>query len=564
MMVMLSSTGCKKSDHPSRTNHAQPQLNAKTLPVFTDITQHVGLDFVYENGAKGHLWDPEVMGSGVAFFDFDNDDDLDIYLTNGNNCLGQSGVCHGLSNQLYRNDQNRFIDVTEHSGLGDQGYGMGVAIGDIDNDGDCDVYVTNLGPDQLYQNNGDGTFENITQSAGIHVDGWSASAAFFDYDRDGFLDLYITKYVIWKSDRKCFSRSGYRDYCGPLSFTPDHDVLLHNNGDGTFTDVSKRAGILTTPYAGMGVVCADLNEDGWVDIYVTNDSYANFLWINQKDGTFQDEAVLMGVAYNINGFPEAGMGLVVADLDQDGDDDLFMTHLRAETNTIYRNEGPSIGFMDVSGEVGLGLSSLPFTGFGTAAFDVELDGDLDIIVVNGRVFLRKPYYDAQIPEPWHRLAEPNLFYLNEGAGKFKVVEESNFSLCKPIEISRGIAIGDIDHDGDIDVLISNIQSKTRLYRNDTKRRGNWLLVRAFDPRLNRDAIGARITVVCGDQRTTKTVMRTTGYLSCSDPRAHFGLGNVEGIDYVEIRWPDGTMERYHGIVMDRIVTIQYGSGEKIK
>ncbi|MCZ6811131.1 MAG: CRTAC1 family protein [Planctomycetota bacterium] len=551
------------------TDHAESPSDAIQAPAaqwFTEITTTVGLDFVHETGATGELYMPEVIGPGAALFDFDNDGDLDIYLVNGNRGLPDAVVEQTPTNRLYRQDPNgRYVDVTAESGLGDGGYGMGVAIGDIDNDGDADVYVTNYGPDRLYRNRGDGTFEDITESAGIDVPGWSCSAVFLDYDRDGFLDLYVTQYVEFDPDLHCFDQAGRRDYCGPKSFTPIHDVLLHNNGGSGgpgFTDVSEEAGIASVAAAGLGVVCDDLNDDGWIDIYVANDAYPNHLWLNQRNGTFREAALMMGTAYSLHGQPEAGMGVVAADFDNDSRVDLFVTHLRVETNTHYRNLGRGVGFDDVTGETGLAASSMEYTGFGTAALDVELDGDLDLVVANGRVNRVDPRPDASIDPPWNLLAEPNLFYLNDGQGRFELIERPVASLCGLIEITRGLAIGDIDSDGDLDILISNVQGPARLYRNTTPRNGHWLIVRAVDPSLRRDAIGARVTVLCNGQRQVRTIARGFGYLSSSDSRAHFGLGDVDRVDRIEVRWPDGARETFPATDVDRVVQVTRGTGKR--
>lgn len=485
-------TGCRKETE----NQTPSKSNTQNTGWFTDITKSAGINFTHESGATGKLLILEMMSSGAAMFDYDNDNDLDIYFTTGHQGIPDFTSTNAPPNRLFRQEPDgKFVDVTIESGLGDKGFGMGIAIGDIDNDGDQDVYLSNYGPDRLYRNNGDGTFEDITSFAGIKVDGLSCSAVFFDYDRDGFLDLYITNYVNFNANIKCIDHTGRPDYCGPSSYIPAPDVLLHNDGHGHFEDVSKSSGISSVIAPGLGVVCDDFNDDGWLDIYVANDQYANSLWLNNKDGTFRDEAMMMGAAFNINGHIEASMGIVAADFNQDGLPDLFMTHLSQETNTIYRNLGNGAGFIDISSECGLGWSSAPFTGFGTVAFDVELDGDLDIAIANGRVRNTPPLPETKLPPPWNMFAEPNLFYLNDGEGKFKPSSDSMRAFTKQREISRALCVGDIDLDGDLDMLITNTQGPARLYRNDAPRKGNWLMVRAIDPRYHRDAIGARITVV---------------------------------------------------------------------
>ncbi|MCH7884964.1 MAG: CRTAC1 family protein [Planctomycetes bacterium] len=553
-----------RNDTSKETHNDEPQTQRRgnTQTWFTEITDEVGLEFTHETGGRGDLWLPEITGgAGAALFDYDNDGDLDIYLTSAHAGLPDRLTSRTLTNRLYQQEPSgHFVDVTQASGLGDGGYGMGVAIGDIDNDGRPDVYVTNLGPDRLYRNRGDGTFEDITVAAGIDVDGWSTSASFLDYDRDGFLDLFVTRYVKHHFRRHCTDQAGRREYCSPRAFVPTHDILLHNNGDGTFNDVSPAAGIASVAAAGLGVVCADLNDDGWMDIYVANDAYANNLWINQHDGTFRDDAMILGVAYNLEGQPEAGMGVLAADLDNDLDLDLFVTHLVQETNTLYRNFGAATGFFDVSGESGLAVSSMIHTGFGTAALDIELDGDLDLVVVNGRVKLGLLLSGAEPRPPWDRYAEPNLLYLNDGSGRFTLSEELCGPFCNRMEISRGLAIGDIDADGDLDLLVANAQGRARLYRNDAPRQGHWLMVRAVDPALRRDAIGAKITVRCGERSLLRTINRGFGYLSSNDPIAHFGLGSADRVDWIDVRWPDGLLERFPATPADRRIELFRGNG----
>jgi hypothetical protein len=340
-----------------------------------------------------------------------------------------------------------------------------------------------------------------------------------------------------------------------------HDVLLRNNGDGSYTDVSERAVIVAgSPYAGLGVVCGDFNADGWQDIYVANDGHPNNLWINQQDGTFRDEAFVTGCALNAQGKAEAGMGVLAADFDNDADLDFFLTHLSSETNTIYRNLGGDIGFEDATSTSGLGPPSLPYTGFGTAAFDAELDGDFDIVVGNGRVSRDAPRPGVRIPPPWDEYAEPNLFFTGDGRGKFSFACDVAKQFCDPLEITRGLATGDIDRDGDIDFVISNAQGRARVYRNDAPRKGHWLIVRAIDPRLKREAIGAQVTVTCSGSQWVSVVQAGSSYLSHGDTRLHFGLGACDSFDQIEVRWPDGLVELFRGGGVDRAMDIERGTG----
>lgn len=541
---------------------------------FVDRSAALGVDFTFDAGESDQLMLPQIMGAGVALFDSDGDGDLDLYLTNGTNDFLEVPPPKTLTNRYYENvgedGQTRFVDSTEKSGLGDGGYGMGVAVGDIDNDGDTDVYVTNFGSGHLYLNEGGGRYREITELSGTAVTGWPSSAAFLDYDRDGFLDLFVLRYVEFDPETECtHPTTGAPDVCGPMAFDPATDILFHNEGDRTFVDQSTASGITTVSAAGLGVVCEDLNADGWVDIYVANDAYANNLWINQGDGTFLDSAVVKGTAVSANGHVEAGMGVSVADFNGDETLDLFVTHLVGESNTLYLGRSDGRGFYDGTAVAGLATSGLRYTSFGTVAFDIELDGDLDLLVVSGRVntvVRDRADSNKSLPEPvslasWDELAEPNLFYLNDGKGRFTLRNDLIGTLASDAEVSRGLAVGDIDGDGDLDVVVSSIESPARVHLNEAPRQGRWLSVKAFDPRLSRDALGARVTAVVGERRLLRTVSPASSYLTSSDPRAHFGLGEVQQVDRIEILWPDGLHEAFTVDCVDCAVELRRGEGE---
>ncbi len=546
---------------PPPEEPAPPAAVAPAAPWLVDVTDLYDLDFVHETGGEGELQLPEIMGSGAALFDVEGDGDLDVYLLNGARDLGRSPAPDGPRNRLYLQQDGRLVDASEGSGLDDPGYGMGVAVGDVDNDGLDDVYVSNFGADQIYRNLGGGRFRDMTAAAGIRVDGWSASAIFLDFDRDGLLDLYVTRYVAYDPRVKCYDTAGRHEYCGPSAFPGLSDVLLRNEGGFAFRDVSARAGMAAVTDAGLGVVSEDFNDDGWPDVYVANDADPNQLWINLGDGTFRDEGLIMGASVNAQGVTEAGMGVVAADFDGDTLPDLFMTHLANESSTLYRNLGAGLGFEDVTAASGLAAGTAPFTGFGIASFDAELDGDLDLAVVNGRV-LRGPRLESELAPPWDDYAEPNLLYRNLGAGRFEAVNDEAAEFHARTEISRGLAIGDLDGDGDGDLLVSNGQGRARIYRNDIPRRGAALRVEAWDPDLGRLAEGAVLIAEIGARRLRRIQGRGHSYLSSSEPTVTFGLGDAASVDRLLVRWPDGRREEFPGATAGATIRLIRGQGSR--
>jgi hypothetical protein len=546
-------------------------------PLFTEITSAVGLEDTSERWpSDGTYTLPEIMGGGVALLDYDNDGDLDLLQIRSLLFRGPTGdtgrpsteISNGLQKELFwthfrlfqQQSNGMFSDVTDASGLNDAGYGQGVAVGDTDNDGDLDLYVTNYGPDAFYRNNGDGTFVNATESAGFSAGGWSTSAAFLDYDADGYLDLYVTRYLRFDPAVSCQRLSDARDYCGPQSFEGIPDSLYRNNGDGSFSDVTTDVGIVSSD-KGLGVVCADFTSDGWVDLYVANDGEANRLWVNSGSGTFVDEAIIRGLAFNTHGKAEASMGITVGDANHDGELDLFMTHFFRETNTLYVASSYGI-FSDATDSSGFAGIDLPFTGFGCGFFDFDHDADLDIALVNGRVMRGPVLPGANLGNFWNPYAEPNLLFENNGQGQFSDVGARGGEFTSQVEISRGLAFGDIDLDGDLDFVVGNIWGAPRVFRNDAPAPGtHWLSVRAMTG--NRDAIGAQVTVVTAKMKFVGLALPAYSYLSSSDCKAHFGLGDIEKIDAIEVVWPDGNQERFSVPGVDRVITVRQGEGEAL-
>lgn len=547
---------------------AAPNDVATSPAPFVDVTGESGICFVHDVGTQRDYFFPEIMSAGAALLDYDLDGDLDVYLINGAHWStnGPDPTGPQPTNRLYRQDADgKFVDATAGSGLGDNGYGMGVAVGDINNDGYPDVFVSNYGADRLYLNRQDGTFADITQQAGIDNDRWSASAAFFDFDRDGWLDLFVTNYVDYLPFQPCIDNAGRLDYCNPAVFRRTPDRLYRNLGGDLaesetagetgdkapsrvrFADVSLAAGIAEKSGAGLGVVCADLSGDGWPDVYVANDGHANRLWLNQQDGTFRDEAVVVGAAYDRLGKGQAGMGIAIGDLNDDAAFDLLVTHLDGETNALYLSQSAA-SFQEESLTAGLATSSLPLTGFGAAFVDFEHDGDLDLAVVNGRV-VRSATASAtagrQSADFWAAYGEPNQLLVNDGRGRFQLLQSSQDAFSQPAAPSRALACGDIDNDGDVDLLVTNTAGPARLYRNDAVKQGHWLNVRAVDPsRGGRDALGAQVTVHAAGRRWRQLVAPGSSYLASHDPRVHFGLGPATTIERIEVLWPDGAEEAF--------------------
>ncbi|HID94786.1 MAG TPA: CRTAC1 family protein, partial [Candidatus Latescibacteria bacterium] len=455
------------------------------------------------------------------------------------------------SGHLYRNNgDGTFTDVTREAGVGDTSFGMGASAADYDNDGFIDIYVTNFGPNILYRNNGDGTFTDVTEAAGVGDDGLGVSSAFFDYNNDGYLDLYVANYVDSpvKKNKWC-GRGSIGLYCSPDEFDGRSDVLYRNNGDGTFTDITKKAGLYTTAGRGLGVVCGDYDNDGDIDIYVANDRTPNFLYRNNGDGTFTDVALFSGVAFNEDGMAEAGMGVDFGDYDNDGDLDIIVINFLHESNTLYRNQGGSF-FTDVTFQVGLGKESFPYTAFGTNFFDYDNDGDQDIFCANGHVDPNISLIDRSSSYP-----QMNQLFRNNGDGTFTEVslDSGDYFLVK--EVSRGAAFGDYDNDGDVDIYVVNSNQRATLLRNEGGNQNNWLMIKMVGRKSNRDGIGARIKVWSGSTFQMDEVKSGSSYASQNDLRMHFGLGKRDKAELIEIRWPSGTLQRLKDVPANQILTV---------
>jgi enediyne biosynthesis protein E4 len=541
----------------------RPSRAAEAL--FVDVASSVGLEFSHVNGATGHYYMPEVMGAGAALFDYDADGDLDVFLVQGGPLGKAEGP--GPASRLFRNDLTRaagkpmlrFTDVTARAGLGLQAYGMGAATGDYDNDGDVDLFVTTFGADHLYRNNGNATFSEVTAEAGTSDPLWSTSATFFDYDRDGDLDLYAANYLDFTlaGNKRCYDTVGARDYCSPRAYQPLPDRLYRNEGRGRFTDVTSAAGISKAVGAGLGAVAGDFNLDGWLDVYVANDATPNQLWINRRDGTFADEGLLSGAALNAAGNPEGSMGVASGDFDADGDEDLFVTNIIGETFVLYANDGRG-NFEDVRTKVGVARATAAFTGFGADWLDYDNDGWLDLFVANGAVNV----IEAQRGKP-APFRMTNQLFRNVG-GRFEEASAAAGPAFAAADIGRGAAFGDIDNDGDTDIVVTNNGGPVRLLLNQAASGHHWLQVRLEQSPANRFGTGAWVAFERDVRPALWRRVRTDGsYLSASDHRVQFGLGSFAGPGAILVQWPDGVRERWTDVGVDRLVTLKRGSGRAV-
>jgi enediyne biosynthesis protein E4 len=568
LLLVALAGGCRAA--PSNTPGTSTSREGSTggEAWFVDRAADSGLRFTHVNGMSGKFDYPEIIGSGVALFDYDNDGDLDAYLVQGRPLDTTVAAPSSLEGRLFRNDLTigsdgartlRFTDVTDGSGIRARGYGMGVATGDYDNDGCVDLYLTNLGANALYRNKCDATFADVSKASRTDDPSWSVSAAFVDYDRDGWLDLFVGNYLDWRAgaSTRCVAASGRQDYCSPNAYPPQPSRLLHNGQNGTFADVTVSSGIAAEYGPALGVSTADFNGDGWIDLYVANDGLPNQLWVNRQDGTFANIGLQSGTAMSAGGKAKAGMGVDAGDIDNDGDEDLFVANLTGEGFDLYVNDGRGL-FEDRGSVSGLGAATRPYTGFGTSWFDVDNDGWLDTLVVNGAVQTIEALRRANDPFPLH---QRKLLLHNLGNGRFEDATARGGAAFTLSEVGRGAAFGDVDNDGDVDVLVTNNNGPARLLVNTIGNRRHWVGVRLVGRDGRRDMLGARIGVVRPDGVTLWRRARGDGsYASANDPRVVVGLGETTAVSRVRVVWPSGRSEEWSTVPVDRYTTLTEGSG----
>ena len=540
-----------------RTGPVNPPPEDSGPPWFEDVTDAVGLTFTHDPGPTGGYSLPQIIGSGAALFDYDGDDRLDLYL------IQNGGPTSPARNRLFhQKSDGTFEDVSPRSGLDVAGHGMGAAVGDVNNDGRPDVVVTEYRAIRLFLNQGGGKFTEATGPAGLATVHWATSASFVDFDRDGWLDLAVAQYVDYDPSQRCSGTAARPDYCHPKNF-PDSVARLFRNlgpqagGGVAFRDVTGPSRLAERPGPGLGVLCADFDGDGWPDVFVANDAKANHLWVNQRDGTFREEAVERGCAYNAAGRPEGNMGIAFGDVDGDGLADLFVTHLTEETNTLWV-QGPPGRFADRTRTSGLATPTRRATGFGVVLADFDRDGHPDLAVVNGRV-ARSPAA-ASRGFDWADYAEPHQVFVNEGGGKFRDRSPADGPLCGTPRVGRALCGGDVFNRGRIDLVATHVGAPARLYRNVAPAAGHWLVVRAVVPAWKRDAYGALVTVTAGGRPQTRLIQPGSSYLASNDPRAHFGLGAADTVESIRVTWPDGTAEQFPGGPADRHLTVRKGEG----
>ena len=563
LVILAVGSGCQK-DPEAPT--APKQEIAQTGPAWLeDATEKLGVNFIHDVGPVGTYFMPESVGSGAAVFDFDGDGRMDIFL------LQNAGTNTNARHQLFhQGTDGRFQDVSAGSGLDLQGLGMGVAIGDVDNDGKPEVFITEFDKIRLFHNRGGGKFAEITREAGLDNPHWGTSSAFFDYDRDGWLDLIVVNYVSYSHSTKCQDPQGKPAYCGPSGFPGTASRLFHNLGGSgggiRFEDVTVSAGLGKLTGPGLGVVCADANGDRWPDILIANDGHVNWLLINQQNGTFTEEAAKRGIAYNEMGVVQANMGIALGDANGDGLFDILVTHLSTETHALWK-QGPRGYFQDRTASSRVAVSAWRGTGFGTAFSDLNNDGAQDLAVVNGGIkrltIDPAPQGKANRDPFWDGYEQRSQIFSNDGKGAFADVSDANLTFSGTAAVARGLAVGDLDNDGGSDLIVTRISAPAKVYRNIAPR-GHWLTLRVIDPALGgRDAYGAEVTISASGRRQTGWVNPAQSYLCSNDPRAHFGLGSASQVEGMSVIWPDGSEEHFAGVAADQVLTVRKGSGQKI-
>jgi enediyne biosynthesis protein E4 len=545
-----------------REAFAQQSPKAQDAPIpvrYIDVRKAAGINFVQDSTQTDQKYYLETMGTGVGWIDYDQDGLMDLYFV-------QSGATdiykpsHPLRSALYRNNgDGTFTDVTEKAGVGGEGhYGQGVAVGDFDNDGYPDLYVTGYGRAILYHNNGNGTFTDITAKAGVADEGeWSTSAAWFDYDKDGYLDLVVTNYIEWspKNNLWCGERApGYRSYCNPNNYKGQKTKLYRNNHDGTFTDVSDKSGVGVPESKGMGVVIADFNNDGWPDIAIANDTWPNFLFLNNHDGTFKDVSLLSGLAASEDGHYEAGMGIDAADVDGDGWMDVYITHLDFELNRLYHNNGDET-FTDDTFASGIGNKAVLLSGVAAKFIDYDNDGWPDILQLNGAMLDNVNLYHSEVS-----YKEPLLMFRNLGKGRFEKTSEAlGPDFVRPVA-GRGLATADFDNDGDIDIAVNVRGDSPLLLRNDGGNANHWLEILLIGTQSNRDGVGSVLKLTSEGVTHVEQAKGGMSYMSASDPRIHFGLGKRTTIESLVITWPSGHVDKLTNVPIDKIIAVKEGTG----
>ncbi len=547
-VLLALGLGCRRTDQPQ--GPPKPPLPQGPIQL-CDVTDQTGITFRHTDGSSGRRYIIEAMSAGLALFDYNNDGNIDIYFLNGAPLLGTK-VDVPPTNALYRNDGNwHFTDVTSDAGLGDLGFGLGVTVGDYDNDGDADLYLNNYGPNALYRNNGDGTFTDVTQQAGVANGNFvGAGASFLDMDADGDLDLYVANYLEFSYEIHVERTiDGLPSYPMPRDYEPVPDTLYRNNGDGTFTDVSEASGVIQHAGTGMGMVCADYDDDGDTDVFVLNDVHENFFFENDGTGKFEEAGVLNGAAYNVYGDENASMGVDCADINNDGRLDFYMTSYQSEMPVLYQNMGDG-RLEDVTQRTNAGEGLFAYVNWGVGLVDFDNDGDRDVFIANGHT---EDNIDLRDSSTAYRVR--NSLLMNTGDGSFVNVSDSSGDGLLPEHASRGTAFDDLDNDGDIDAVILNSRQKPTMLRNESKDGRHWLQLRLRGTTTNRDAVGARVTVVAGDLTQVDEVHSGRGYQSHYGSRLHFGLGEHTHIDRIEVRWIGGGVEVLRDIDADQLVPI---------